>query len=69
MDVIINEVVSTVRLVDNQALLDHRTLATIVGAVTNAIDDRDARRRRREEETRIEDDGRGGLAGSGAMVA
>ena len=63
MDVIINEVVSTVRLVDNQSLLDHRTLTTIVRAVTTAIDERDARTRRREEEIKIDDDGRGGLAG------
>ena len=63
MDVIINEVVSTVRLVDRQSLLDQRTLATIVRTVTAAIDERDQRRRRREEETKIADDGRGGLAG------
>ncbi len=63
MDVIINEVVSTVRLVDQQSLLDQRTLSTIVRAVTAAIDDRDERRKRREEETRIPDDGRGGLGG------
>ena len=63
MDVIINEVVSTVRLVDRQSLLDQRTLATIVRTVTAAIDERDERRRRREAETRIPDDGRGGLAG------
>jgi hypothetical protein len=63
MDVIINEVVSTVRMVDQQSLLDHRTLATIVRTVIGAIDDRDERRRRREEETKSPDDGRGGLAG------
>lgn len=63
MDVIINEVVSTVRLVDGQSLLDQRTLATIVRTVTAAIDERDERRQRREEETRIPDDGRGGLVG------
>jgi hypothetical protein len=64
MDVIINEVVSTVRLMDNQSLLDQRTLTTIVKAVTAAIDERDERRKRREEETKIPDDGRGGLAGA-----
>lgn len=63
MDVIINEVVSTVRLVDQQSLLDQRTLATIVRTVTAAIDERDERQRRRDEEKRIPDDGRGGLAG------
>jgi hypothetical protein len=63
MDVIINEVVSTVRIVDQQSLLDHRTLATIVRTVTAAIDERDVRKRRREEEKRIPDDGRGGLSG------
>ena len=61
MDVIINEVVSTVRMVDQQSLLDQRTLATIVRTVTAAIDERDERKLRRQEETRIPDDGRGGL--------
>lgn len=63
MDVIINEVVSTVRMVDQQSLLDRRTLATIVRTVTAAIDERDERQRRRAEESKILDDGRGGLAG------
>ena len=63
MDVIINEVVSTVRMVDQQSLLDRRTLTTIVRTVTAAIDERDERRRRRSEESKIPDDGRGGLAG------
>jgi hypothetical protein len=63
MDVIINEVVSSVRLVDGQALLDPKTLSSIVHAVLSAVDDRDARDRRRAEETQIPDDGRGGLNG------
>lgn len=64
MDVIINEVVSTVRMVDSHALLDERTLRAIVQAVTAAIDDRDGRARRREDEVRIADDGRNGLGGA-----
>jgi hypothetical protein len=67
MDVIINEVVSTVRLVDGKAMLDERTLSTIVRAVMAAIDDRDQRQRRRSEETKVDDDGRGGLAGAGGF--
>jgi hypothetical protein len=68
MDVIINEVTASVRMVDSHALLDERTLRAIVQAVTAAIDDRDARARRREEEVRIADDGRGGLAGLGGAI-
>lgn len=67
MDVIINEAVATIRMVDGKALLDERTLATIVSSVVAAIDDRDRRARRRAEETRIDDDGRGGLTGSGEL--
>ncbi len=62
MDVIINEVVSTVRMVDSKALLDERTLTTIVRTVLAAVDDRERRQRLRGEETRIDDDGRGGLS-------
>lgn len=65
MDVIINEVVATVRVSDSQAILDPRTLATIVRTVTAAIDLRNAREQRRSEETRVDDDGRRGLTGSG----
>jgi len=64
VDVIINEVVSSIRLVDNQALLDEPTLGRIVRAVLSAVDDRDAHRRRREEESHVADDGRGGIAGT-----
>jgi hypothetical protein len=64
MDVIINEVVSTVRLVDSQALLDERTLSAIVRAVVAAVDDKSAREQRRDDEMRVDDDGRGGLAGA-----
>jgi hypothetical protein len=63
MDVIINEVVSSVRLVDGQALLDPKTLSSIVRTVLSAVDERDARASRRAEETQIPDDGRGGLSG------
>jgi hypothetical protein len=63
MDVIINEVVSSVRLVDGQSLLDPKTLSSIVRTVLSAVDERDARAQRRREETQIPDDGRGGLSG------
>lgn len=62
MDVIIDEVVSTVRLVDGQSLLDDRSMARIVRAVLAAVDQKHAHERRRAEETYIEDDGRGGLS-------
>lgn len=61
MDVIINDVVASVRMVDRQSLLDQHTLATIVRSVMSAIDEREVRSRRRADETRIDDDGRGGL--------
>jgi hypothetical protein len=61
LDVVINEVVSTVRMVDNQSLLDERTLSSIVKAVLAAIEDKTARDGRREAETQVDDDGRGGL--------
>jgi hypothetical protein len=65
MDVIINEVVSTVRLVDNQSLLDERTLGSIVRAVVAAMEEKTAREGRREGEAKIDDDGRGGITGRG----
>ena len=64
MDVIINEVVSTVRMVDGGAQLDQRQLQAIVRSVMAALEDHDGVKRRREEETKVADDGRGGLAGS-----
>ena len=64
MDVIINEVVSSVRMTDGAAQLDQRQLQTIIRSVLAALDDRDGVKRRREEETKVADDGRGGLAGS-----
>lgn len=65
MDVIINEVVSTVRMVDSQSLLDERTLGAIVQAVVSAVEDKAAREDRRRDEARIDDDGRGGIDGRG----
>lgn len=61
MDVIVNEVTASVRMVDGRELLDRNTLADIVRAVMAAIQDADDSQRRRRAETRIEDDGRGGL--------
>jgi hypothetical protein len=63
MDVVINEVVSTVRMLDSRALLDEGTLGSIVRAVLTAVDDSSARERRRSAEVKVEDDGRGGIAG------
>jgi hypothetical protein len=63
MNVTIDEAVATVRTVDGQSLLDERTLAQIIRAVLAALEDKQARDRRRDEETRIDDDGRRGLAG------
>lgn len=65
MDVIIDEVVSQVRLVDGQSLLDERTLSRIVRAVVAAVDEKNARERRRSEETHVEDDGRRGIDSAG----
>jgi hypothetical protein len=64
MDVIINEVVSSVKLVDT-APPDPRQLQAIVRTVMAAIEERDVKRQRQAEETRIADDGRGGLGRAG----
>lgn len=66
MDVIINEVVSSVRLVDGAAAMDPRQMQVLVRAVLGAIEERDLKNQRRREETGIPDDGRGGLTGQGA---
>jgi hypothetical protein len=53
MQVEINEVVSTVRTVDGDALLTPQTLNRIVAAVLNAVQDVDAHRMRVNAETRV----------------
>ncbi len=52
MDVIIQEVVSTVRVVDGQSLLSDRTLAQIVRAVLEAIEAKEAKDQQRRADTR-----------------
>lgn len=64
MDVIINEVTASVRMVDGRKLVDPDTLAAITRAVVAAIETSAATDRRRRAETRVEDDGRGGLGGA-----
>jgi hypothetical protein len=51
MDVIIQEVVSTVRAVDGTAVLDQRTMAQIVRTVMAAIESSQAQGKRREADT------------------
>jgi hypothetical protein len=53
MQVEINEVVSTVRAVDGDALLAPQTLSRIVSAVLKALQDVEAHRSRVNAETRI----------------
>lgn len=55
MNVEINEVASTVRAVDGEALLSPRVLAGIVAAVTQAVRDADAHDKRVHAERRITD--------------
>jgi hypothetical protein len=56
MDVLIEEVVGTIRAVDGEQLLDARQMARLVQAVVQAIEAGQARDRRRRDETRIADD-------------
>jgi hypothetical protein len=63
MQVTVDEAVATVRPIDGRAPFDERTLAHIIRAVLAAFDDKALREQRRRDETRIDDDGRGGLAG------
>lgn len=61
MDVIVNEVTASVRMTDGRELLDRATLSDIVRAVMAATRDAADSEGRRRAETRIEDDGRGGM--------
>ncbi len=63
MDVIINEVTASVKMLDGRGLADPAMLAAITRAVLEASQVAAATERRRCAETRIEDDGRGGLSG------
>lgn len=53
MDVSIGEVSSTVRAVDGDSLLTPATLARIVQAVLQAVEDREHHRRRVHDERKI----------------
>jgi hypothetical protein len=55
MQVEINEVVSTVRAMDGDALLSPQTLRRIVTAVLHALEDVEAHRQRVRAETRVTD--------------
>jgi hypothetical protein len=69
-EVIIEEVVSTVRAVDGTSLLHPATLGRIVQAVLSAVDAKNDREERRKRDAKIgDDDGRqansGGVAERG----
>ena len=55
-DVVIDEIVATVRTVDSHALLDPKLVRRLVHAVLAGTDERRERERRRKEDTRIGDD-------------
>lgn len=55
-DVVVDEIVATVRTVDSHALLDPKLVRRLVHAVLAGTDERRARERRRKEDTRIGDD-------------
>lgn len=63
MDVVIDEVVTQVRVTDRATLLDPETIARLVRAVMAAIDDKAVRDRRRASDTAIGGDGRGPAEG------
>jgi len=64
MDVIIDEVVSTVRAVDSTALLDPKLVQFLVQAVLSGIDEKLARENRRRADARIgEAEANGGREG------
>ncbi|NVD97967.1 hypothetical protein [Massilia sp. BJB1822] len=52
MDVVIQEIVSTVRAVSGESLLNERTLAQIVRAVLAATEERQRRQQERSADTR-----------------
>lgn len=59
-DVIIDEVVATVRTTDSAALLDPRLVRRLVSAVLAGTDERKAREQRRRQDAQIGDDGQNG---------
>jgi len=56
VDIIIEEVVSTIRTVDGDAMLHPNVLARIIQAVLAAADEKHARDRRRHADARIAED-------------
>lgn len=52
-DVVIDEIVATVRTVDSTSLLDPKLVRRLVQAVLAGSDERQARERRRHEDSRI----------------
>jgi len=55
-DVIVDEIVATVRTVDSTSLLDPKLVRRLVQAVLAGTDERQARERRRREDSRIGED-------------
>jgi hypothetical protein len=55
-DVIIDEVVATVRTMDSASLLDPKLVRRLVSAVLAGADERMAREERRRKDARIDDD-------------
>jgi|HubBroStandDraft_5_1064220.scaffolds.fasta_scaffold1534464_1 hypothetical protein len=55
-DVVVDEIVATVRTVDSHALLDPRLVRRLVHAVLAGTDERRERDRRRKEDTHIGED-------------
>lgn len=55
-DVIVDEIVATVRTVDSTSLLDPKLVRRLVHAVLAGADERQARERRRRDDSRIGED-------------
>jgi hypothetical protein len=55
-DVVIDEVVATVRAVDSTSLLDPKLVRRLVQAVLAGTDERHARERRRRDDVRVGED-------------
>jgi hypothetical protein len=64
MDVVIEEITSTIRTVDGDALLHPSTLAKLIQAAVAAMEDKLERDKRRKADARVDDDdGREGRDG------
>lgn len=55
-DVIIDEIVATVRTIDSASMLDPKLVRRLVQAVLDGTDERRARERRRRDDARIGED-------------